>query len=314
MEQLLQNVFRTIAPSMDVQLFSTAVSDLLVTDTVTGLMFVVEVKSNSIDESQLAMYLNRVAEAVYEQGAPNLPVLLCKVDEEKHTASIALVVEWCFGTPLINKKIKFVPLTIEHWPVIYDNIKAADNTIRMLETTNCMVVKHIVFSYGDGNHVGKAQLVYLRPLRLGYAMNQPDNETPPQEFEKYLKDIPEIYYPRDKIDEYILRAVKKQYSDAKTSSTLLIFSTELNKLRKKYQNGLRYDAWVDFMPPESSFQNFVGTIIPELSLDIFVENKACRVGPEQRFFCDDVATSSEELRQLGDKLKMTVRSIKSMIV
>lgn len=314
MEQILQNIISIVAPTLKVELLPTAVSDLLIRDTISDLKFVVEVLSNRANNDQINAYLDKLAEAVYEQGAPNIPILLCKVDEDKQAASIALVVEWRLNTPIINKSIQFVPLTAEYWPVIFDNIKSADSTIRMLETTNCMVVKHVAFTYGTEPLKGKAELVYFRPLRPGYVMNQPENETFQQEFERYLKGIREENYPKDDIDICIRDAVKEKYGDADTYSSLLIFSTELNKLRRKFQNGLRYDARVDFMPPADSFQEFEGVIFPGLNLDIFVDNKANRVGPELCFCNYGFFKDREQIYQLDNRLKSTVRRVKDVIV
>lgn len=315
MEQIFQNIFNQLSPTLTVNSFPTAISDLLVSDSDTDLKFIVSLKKKDTTGKQLQEYLDKVAEAIYEQGAPNLPVVLCVVDDKKLTASVALVVEWRFGTPIINKHISFIPLTEKQWPVIIDNIKAADSTIRVLDATNCMVVKHVLFSYGNESKKGTAQLVYLRTLRPGYIMKQHQSDSQKQEFEKYLKGIPEEDYPSDKIDECVLKTVEKVYGEAKINSKLLIFSTELNDLKRNYQNGLRYEAWLNFIPMNCNYQVFEGLNLPVMKMDLFVDPIVRDFVPQQGYTCDDyLANSKEELYELTSLLKKTVRCINEMIM
>lgn len=314
MERILKDIINQLEPSLQVEYIPTAVSDLMVTDPATDMKFVIAVKVNNMPDSILFQYLDTIAEAIYDQGAPRIPLLLCKVDVENHSANIALIVEWRFNTPLLNKQINFIPLDTDHWPIILDNIKAADSVIRVLNETNCLVVKHIRFSYPSPSYTGRAQIVYLRTFRPDYTMAPKEYNTAQEQFELYLNGIPEENYPCDEIDRLILSAVRSSYGDAETRSSLLIFSTELDDLRRQYRNGRYHDATVSFIPT-SVEQGGMGRVkILQLSLDLFSDAFTGQVVPSQFYSSRFDVVNTEQINEFNHVLETSCRSIRSMII
>ena len=227
MEEIVRYLFSRLDPNLEVGILPTDFSDLMVTERTTGLRFVVEVKRDDISQEELIEYLDRVAEIVSDQGMPKLPLILILLNEETQLMKAAIVVESHFGMPIVNRDIHFLKLTSDGWPLFFDTIKSADDTIRVLTDFNFRILKRISFNYEGEHHEGIGHLLYLRRFRLDYRMTPREVNSRQKQFELYLNGIPEEDYPSDDIDHMILDAVCNQYKDAKVSSSLLMLNTEL---------------------------------------------------------------------------------------
>lgn len=282
------------ASIMDIE---TLICDMIVEIPDCELKFAIEVKTVSAYTDAIRQEIkNRIARAVYRQGAPNIPIVLALVNEDGGSVNIGIALQWRFHTPIIEDDIRFVELSPENADVILDNIKAADTIIRALSNTNLKVVKKISFSLEQGGINHQGYIVYLRDLHQGYRMNckTPDNQQ--EEFDRFLNGIPETEYPRDIVDEKILEAVAERYHDSKIESSLLVFSTELRDLKHLLSLSCTFEGSIDVLPIIegcSCPKNIISIYV-----DIHMETIFKDVKPIARFTTTFSATNFHEVEEL----------------
>lgn len=282
------------ASIMDIE---TLVCDMIVEIPDNELKFAIEVKTvSAYTDANRQELKNRIARAVYRQGAPNIPVVLALVNEDSASVKIGIALQWRFHTPIIEDDIRFVELSPENADVILDNIKAADTVIRALSNTNLKVLKKISFSFEHGglNHHG--YIVYLRDLHQGYRMNCKTPDSQQEEFDRFLNGIPENEYPRDIVDKKILEAVAERYNDSKMKSSLLVFSTELRDLKHLLSLSCNYEGNIDILPMIDGC-SCPGNCI-SIYVDIHMETVFKDVKPITRFATTFNATNFHELEEL----------------
>lgn len=249
----------------------TDVSDILVKVPGTDLRFALKILDNF--EESLKEYKAKLASVIQLRGAPKVPLVIASLTSQQ-LVSLGVIVRWQFGTPVLEDRTDFISMTENNRDRIYDEIKASDETIRMLEITNCKVVKHLKISESFNERLFFGEIVYLRDLSIGYRMKTKDNLSDIERFEYYLRGIPEEDYPFDKLDEGIVNAIKVEgYKIEKVDSRLLLFSSELSDFKNAYYN--KPSKAVEFLvlPDYSSVHLMVGKNVKPFYLDLFVDFK-----------------------------------------
>lgn len=311
-EELVKNKIKECWNNASIMDIETLICDMIVEIPDSELKFAIEVKTVSaytnVNRQELK---NRIARAVYRQGAPNIPIILALVNEDSASVNIGIALQWRFHTPIIEDDIRFVELMPENADVILDNIKAADTVIRALSNTNLKVVKKISFSIEQGGLNHQGYIVYLRDLSQGYRMNCKTSDNQQEEFDRFLNGIPENEYPRDIVDEKILEAVTEKYHDSKIKSSLLVFSTELRDLKHLLSLSCNFEGSIDVLPvingcscPENSISIYV---------DIHMETIFKDVKPITRFTTTFNVTSHYDLKELKT-LCSTVKRPKEVFI
>ena len=247
----------------------TEVSDFIVKIPNSDLKFAlkcIEGNTNGIEE-----YQAKLGPIMQLRGAPNIPVVIA-VNDEEGNVSIGVVVSWRFGAPTIERDVTLVAMNEENRNYIYDIIKSSDETIRMLETTNCKVVKHVRFTEDFNGTTYNAEIVYLRDLSIAYRMKGHDEMTDMERLNYYLNGIPRDDYPHDKLDKGIVQAVEDNgYKNVDWYSQLMLFSTELRDIKLMYGNKQAQTVEFLVLPDYSSFSLMEGRTFKPFSLDMYVE-------------------------------------------
>ena len=246
-----EEVIRHYWGDENVRELATKISDLLITCPEVEMRFAAKVMPMAVSEDEMKGYLAKIGNSMLLRGAPKVPVVIIKVDEETGGAVIGIVLYFEYGTPTVEREVKFFPMDAGNKGQIIEELKVADKVIRYLDIANCKVIKTIFMPVEQQGREYMARLVYARDLSLSYSMVSHDEMTDSERFEYILKGIPEDDYPRDGLDNGMLEAVKNQgYDNAEMRSQLLLFSSELRDLRKIYNR-------------PSTVVNFI--IVPDLS-------------------------------------------------
>lgn len=246
-----EDVIRHFFGEENVKDLLTKISDLLITCPDVDMSFVAKVMPMAVSEEELRGYQAKIGNSILLRGAPKVPVVIIKVDEEAGEAALGIVLYFDYGTPTVEREISFIPMDASNKGRIIEELKVADKVIRYLDIANCKVIKTIIMPIKQKGREYMARLVYTRDLSLSYSMVSHDEMTDIERFEYTLKGIDEDDYPRDGLDIGMLEAVKRQgYDNAEMRSQLLLFSTELRDLRKIYNR-------------PSTVVNFI--VIPDLS-------------------------------------------------
>ena len=246
-----EEVIRHYWGEENVRVLATKISDLLITCPEVEMRFAAKVMPMAVGEDEMKGYLAKIGNSMLLRGAPKVPVVIIKVDEETGEAALGIVLYYEYGTPTVEREIRFIPMDAGNKGRIIEELKVADKVIRYLDIANCKVIKTILMPVSQQGRDYMARLVYARDLSLSYSMVSHDEMTDSERFEYILKGIPEDDYPRDGLDNGMLEAVKNQgYDNAVMKSQLLLFSSELRDLRKIYNR-------------RSTAVNFI--IVPELS-------------------------------------------------
>lgn len=304
-EEKVSGILTDIWHNAIITSLETQVCDLLVEFTDKSLQFVVEVKSKSSFTKELFEgFINNEAWAIFRQGAPKIPVVIALLDEVKNVVEIGIAVSWRFGTPIICQDIKFTIVSKENSDVILDNIKAADEVIRTLESTNCKVLKQISFKVPVGQFHLPGRLIYLRNLQPDYKMNCKKPQNQKEEFERFLHGIQEEEYPRDKVDDIILESVASKYPNAEPHSKLLLFSSELRDLKEHIERSIHHKACIVVEPSAdiNVLATMIGESIADLDLDIYMEAEIQGKKPETNFSSSLAVSSAQEYYNFKRKI------------
>lgn len=310
MEEIVKMLLSRLDNNLEVNILSTDISDLMVTEGTSGLRFVVEIKRDDISQESLIDYLDNVAEVISDQGMPKLPLVLILLNEEALQLKAAIVVENHFGMPIVNREIDFVKLTSEQWPLFFDTIKSADSTIRLLTDFNFRILKRISFPYQGEHCEGTGHLLYLRRFRPDYRLTPREVNSRQEQFELYLNGIPEEDYPSDNIDHMILDAVHNRYQNAQIRSSLLMLNTELRDLRNEIRRNNILKGSIDFIPP----QLMTGLKIHSLPVVIIKDPIAGILEPSKHYAALCPVQSKQEYENLWTVINDTSQDVTCLIL
>lgn len=297
----------------NVKVLKTTISDYLISCPGTDMTFAAKVMPSSVTKEVLNGYKAKVSESIQYMGAPKIPVALIKVDETTCTAEIGIVLYYKYGTAAIEKEINFISMDDINRDRVYDELKAADKTIRFLELANCKVLKtiHLPVSYNGCNC--HARLVYLRDLSLTYRMAAHDEMTDAERFDYCLKGIPEKDYPKDKLDIGMLDAVKSQgYDDAYMESRLLLFSSELRDLKNLYNRPSEKANFI-VLPDISSCPNLPDHFpLTDFNVDMYIDMEIEYVFNNKHFSIEAMLSGVSDYYDFVDGLK-TLTTVKDFL-
>lgn len=297
----------------NVKNLETKISDLLINCSEGEMQFVAKVMTMAASEDELKSYQAKVGNSMLLRGAPKVPVVIIKADEETGKMALGIVLYFNYGTPTIEREINFIPMDAGNKGHIIEELKVADKVIRYLDIANCKVIKTIFMPVNMNGHDYMAKLVYARDLSLSYSMKSHDEMTDSERFEYILNGIDEDDYPQDGLDIGMLEAVKRQgYENAVMKSQLLLFSTELRDLRKIYN---RPSTTVNFiiLPDLSSCPFFPnGFPLKDFNVDMFIDIGDENVYHDHHFSMEISLANATEYYDFADGLK-TLTPIKKFL-
>ncbi len=220
----------------NVTTLKTAISDYLISCPSLDLTFAVKCMPETTTEEDLNAYKSQLGDFILLRGTPKLPIIIIKASSGMEEAQIGTVLYFHYGAPFVEQSIHFLPMDENNRPLILDRIKAADKTIRVLETTNCRVIKTIHLPVCLAGQQYRARLVYVRELNMSYRMKEHKVEKNQDSLDLRLKGLSENDYPTDVLDKEMLESVRNNgFSDAYFESKLLLFSSELRNLERLYE-------------------------------------------------------------------------------
>ena len=244
----------------------------------TDLRFGVVVKRYPLEsKEQFNKLINSLEKADFTLDANRLPIIALYVDETTENAKVAFLVGWRFQKPRIYRDFEVRNLTPKSSSICLQIIKSMDSVIRFLSKDDLNVLKKIIFSRKmSDNRIQQAEILYLRKLSVDYRMNEKEVVNERERLERLVKGTPEEEYPQDDLDRLILESVKNQFKDAKVSSKLILFSTDLDDLQV-YKNVHCHHTTLLVSPEMNSLTTTQLTMLDGLemlnvNLDVFVDN------------------------------------------
>lgn len=308
-----EDVIRHYWGEENVKNLVTKISDLLITCPQVEMSFAAKVMPMAVSEDEMKAYQAKIGNSMLLRGAPKVPVVIIKVDEETGESALGIVLYFDYGTPTVEREIQFIPMDAGNNGRIIEELKIADKVVRYLDIANCKVIKTIFMPIKQQGREYMARLVYARDLSLSYSMVSHDEMTDNERFEYILKGINEDDYPRDGLDIGMLKAVKNQgYDNAEMKSQLLLFSTELRDLRKIYD---RPSTVVNFIviPELSSCPALPnGFLLKDFNVDMFIDLGDENVYHDHHFSLEISLESPKDYYDFTDGLR-TLTPIKKFL-
>lgn len=302
-----EDVIRAYWGDGNVKPLATKITDYLINCPSIELYFAAKVIHVPVTDDELKSYKMQVSSSIQLRGAPKLPVVVIKVNELTGNAELGIVLYYQYGTPTIEREIRFIPMNEGNRGRLIDELKAADSVIRFLEIANCKVIKTIHLPLSQNGYEYEARLVYARDLSLTYRMKGHEEMTDAERFEYNLKRIPETDYPVDKLDERMMESVKNQgYEKAYMESNLLLFSSELRDLKRIYD---RPSEIVNFiiLPDTASCPALPnGFPLKSFNVDMYIDNGDGMVFHNRHFSMEITLNGVDDYYNFVDGLKTLV--------
>lgn len=225
-------------PDLSIQTSENGYYDLFATDKVSGFKFGVKVGSSKmLSTNEYEEYFDKLRQVAAD--SIDCPIVAMSVNESSEEVKIGIITKIGIGETKLFRMPQMVVINTANARILYDNIKAMDSVIRALDSSNCGIVKQLTISVPLGNGVEEvANAIYVRPFTDVYKMRATETVTEKERFERYVYGIPENEYPSDILDEVILKGMTEEYPHAAiaTRSSLLLFSTDLENLRREVEN------------------------------------------------------------------------------
>ena len=248
--------------------------DLVVEEKQSGLLFGVKVgQSDFADSLEYKSYLSLLEQRGYEMTDERLPIILMCADKETEVIKFGYQLTWERYRASVQTKVTLRDITPDNWETMIINLKEMDRVIRILDNNKISIVKRVSVErkmpYGGVAH---AEVIYLRRFTDHYKMKQKEVRSEQERFQRMLTGIPEEEYPRDLLDEVILKGVEKVFPQPVVKSQILLLNIELQDLRREQEQTQKtYNIRVE---PEISdlinYQGFIQSIrILEIPLTLY---------------------------------------------
>lgn len=241
----------------------TVLYDWLVRDKAQGLFWGVCVVSYTFTRTKsYEQYLEGLYNTDFYNERNRVPIIVLSVNPLTKRVNFGFQVVWHHGKATIYNKVKFRELTYRSWGTALDNLLSMDEVIRLLNTDNLKVIKHLLISKTDGSKDYFADIIYLRNLTRDYRMTDKEVVDQKEKFNRFVFGIPEEEYPSDELDAWLEEIIGKQYKIEQKRSSLLLFTTELRDLQVYRNSYLKQDNIILFeLDLEASSQMPVGDYV-----------------------------------------------------
>lgn len=234
----------------------TALYDWLVRDKTQGLFWGVCVVSHTFTRMKAyEQYLDVLYKTDFYNERNRVPIIILMVNTSTKRVSFGFQVVWHHGKATIYNKVKFRELTYRSWGTALDNLLSMDDVIKVLNTDNLKVIKHLQITKNVGGKEYFADVMYLRNLTRDYRMADKEVVDQKEKFNRFVFGIPEDEYPSDDLDAWLEEIIGKQYKIEQKKSSLLLFTTELRDLQVYRNSYLKQDNIIHFeLDLEDPFQ------------------------------------------------------------
>ncbi len=215
--------------------------------------------------------LNGYIQSIYANrgSAPQLRVnvLLMFVDEETGRVCVQKLLTWRFGQSHVSDVSKEEPHELEE-SYVQLLFAELDEVIQVLPQSMWTFKKTIRIK---DDRLIEAKIVYFRKFREDYRMKETPKLSEIEEFYRNLNGIPEVEYPKDRLDEMILEGVSHVYEQSDIRTSLFILNTDLRDLQlllnERIANGIfLLIPQTDIVP--AFLHSHPNGILPQLPLTI----------------------------------------------
>lgn len=226
-----------------------------------NVLFYIECKEHT-DSIALSDLANRFGTAVMNGRLKELPMVVLTVISGK--VKFGLLVWWEFNRSFVNRSIIWREISDETIELLTCHVRAVHNYIRMLPLNFLRVQKTIKLNhrdfYGD-------EIIYFRQFTDGYRMKTSSHLTEEERRNRLVTGTPEEEYPSDVLDELIFSAVVNKFPEAKKQTSLLLFDTDLLKMRNR--SGEKTESLAIHVQTNTSFWQKTGMLEQfEIPLDL----------------------------------------------
>ncbi len=190
--------------------------------------FFIDVKyyASSVEEKDSIGWLKRDIDSVQ---MPNVPIIVLRIAKDTQIEfGIATYKE--YGHFVYNKNINWRPLDADGVKWLNIQLEAKRMRIKLLPEPYWRVIKKIQL---NSTMLVEAEIVYLRMMQKEreYIMKTKFPMDDQERFNRLIHGTPENEYPKDELDEAILKEVQRYYPSASVKSSLLLFETEMLDFR-----------------------------------------------------------------------------------
>ena len=213
--------------------------DFLATSRLTTTRFAFKVFSKSQKGSQeLKDFGDSICANKDSLPQLRINVLLMFVNEETGSGCVQKLLTWKYGCSYVSNVANEEPheLNEKYAQLLFAEL---DEVIQVLPQSMWSFKKRITIK--DDSFI-QAEIVYFRKFRDDYSMKEAPRLSEIEKFYRYVNGIPEVEYPKDRLDEMILDGVRHQYAQANVSTSPFILNTELRDLQlllnEKIANGI----------------------------------------------------------------------------
>lgn len=154
-------------------------------------------------------------------------VLLMFVDEETGTVYVQKLLNWRYGQSWVSDITKEEPheLNENYAQLLFAEL---DEVVQVLPQSMWSFKKTIIIK--DDSFI-QAEIVYFRKFREDYRMKETPELNEIEKFYRYVNGIPEVEYPKDRLDEMIFEGISHVYAQLDVRTSIFILNTELRDLQ-----------------------------------------------------------------------------------
>ena len=164
-----------------------------------------------------------------ERVANQRPIILITNVESEQQIYFAVLAYWDFERYFYCKNLIWKRVNQKNVGLFRCFAKARRGNLRFLPNQIFRIEKIISL---NASSLFDGEIRYFRTFRNGYRMKKTEIESNDDQVNRYIYGTPENAYPRDRLDDMILKAVQETYPGATMKSNLILFETDLLDLAR----------------------------------------------------------------------------------
>lgn len=151
----------------------------------------------------------------------------------------------------------------------------SDNTVSFLPMDRIRIVKRIEVNITSNNDCCQATVLYLRKFNENYKMLRNRSYDEKVNNCRFIYGTSEEEYPRDELDDLIIKAIKEKYQDSKVVSSLLLFPSDVDDYQRFWSLHKKSDSIIFLEPDQATLDygmiNLInGMKVPNIKLEMFL--------------------------------------------
>lgn len=164
-----------------------------------------------------------------ERVANQHPIILITNIESEQQIYFAVLAYWDFERYFYCKNLIWKRVNQKNVGLFRCFAKARRGNLRFLPNQMFRIEKIISLS---ASSLFDGEIRYFRTFRDGYRMKKTEMQSSSDQVDRLIYGTPENAYPRDRLDDMILKAVQEAYPGATMKSNLILFETDLLDLAR----------------------------------------------------------------------------------